>query len=293
MHAHHRERDGPVIDDADNHDAHVAASGPPRVDAEPEVAEQEGVQGGRIAADQVIDQAFDLSGRRTDFTGFRSARGVAKTEQNVLHFTVGDVGLFLEQAVKQGHRAAQVEHGFLQLLQSLLSAEHRFQGLPEAVVVQVSAGLGHVEFGPGQRVDLLVQHGVHGQIEVTAGRGDGGAVLFLFEVNVVEVLVIEFNVVDLMIIHVVHVMLHWHVVEDRILVLQLKGSVFDVDLVLFRHPRPPPARPSPRCRSTPGPLGWLHPEGRPSRDRLRPDLREDGPDRPGHARCAPKPSRCR
>ena len=150
MHAHHRERDGAVVDDPDNHDTHVATGGPTRVDAEPKVAEQEGVQGGGVPANQVVDQAFDLPGRRTDFTGFRSARGVTETEQDVLHLTVGHVRLFLEKSVQQSHGSAQVEDGFLEVLQGLLSAKHGFQGLAEAMAVQVSTCLGHVKFGPGQ-----------------------------------------------------------------------------------------------------------------------------------------------
>ena len=88
MHAHHGEGDGTVVDDADNHHAHVATSRPACVNAEPEVAEEEGVQGGGVAPNQVVDQAFDLAGCCSDFASLCGTGRIAKAEQNVLNFAV-------------------------------------------------------------------------------------------------------------------------------------------------------------------------------------------------------------
>ena len=91
------------------------------------MAEQEGVQGGGVSADRVVDQAFDLAGRRTDFTlPQRSSRhGDGAGCAPLPH---GTRVIFLEQAVQQGHGSAQMEDGFLEMLKAF-SARSTVQGL--------------------------------------------------------------------------------------------------------------------------------------------------------------------
>jgi hypothetical protein len=52
------------------------------------VAEEEGVQGGGVPANLIVDQAFDLAGCCSDFAGFCGTGRITEAEQNVFNFAV-------------------------------------------------------------------------------------------------------------------------------------------------------------------------------------------------------------
>ncbi|DAC16138.1 MAG TPA: hypothetical protein D7I01_06240 [Candidatus Poseidoniales archaeon] len=218
------------------------------------MTEQEGVQGGGVSADQVVNQAFDLTGRHADFACFRCTCRVAQTEQNVLDLAVRHVRLFLEQAMQQGHGTSQMKHRFLEVFEGLLRAKNGLQRTAEAVAVQVRASFCDVKFSAREGIDLPVEHRGDGRIEVLACRRHGRTVFLFFERDVLETLLLQLLNIEVvpLIRHIgVFDTLHRDVVQGHGHVFALGGLERDLwllNVLIFRHRRPPPVRPNRRSR---------------------------------------------